>query len=316
MATPREPAIPPSESRHIVERPLPISAQVESRAEASTETFAEASFVQPPIFVPATRTAKAASASNLTSRYSVPLMLGGAVVVLTAALVLGVNLARQTTTDVGAVASGALSSMSATPASVATAEVALAGLMDAPQSTVVAQSTEVASARATLEVGATAMAQANPQSLTTAAATPQVEAAVSATVVAQPLNKWQLELASAHYETAGRPAQSCSAFNADQPIRKFTFTLRVTNNTGIDLDARRWGAAAYVGAAPAEQLCYFKTEGPTLPTLLHGQTQQVTLAAFVEPGQDISQIVIGDNEGNAAYLCLHDTEVVECKITP
>jgi hypothetical protein len=121
-----------------------------------------------------------------------------------------------------------------------------------------------------------------------------------------------LQLVSARYDLSGRPLQNCGAFDPQDPVRKFTFTLLITNETGAALDRTQWGAAALAGSRRAFQLCYFKTEGPALPDLPVGQTRRVTLSAFVEPNQNVTAILIGDHTGNTSRLCIKDTRAAPC----
>ena len=151
-----------------------------------------------------------------------------------------------------------------------------------------------------------------PQSsatLTSATLTPAPTQTPTPTPVAA---KWELALASARYEASGRPAQPCSNFDANDTVRKFTFTLRITQTTGRDLAANDWGVAAFVGDARAQQVCYFKTEGPTPPALPNGAARQITLSAFVGQGQSIMALVVGDTTGSSERLCVKDTQAIAC----
>jgi hypothetical protein len=88
--------------------------------------------------------------------------------------------------------------------------------------------------------------------------------------------------------------------------------LHITQSTGRDLAANDWGVAAFVGNTRVQQVCYFKTEGPTPPALPNGAERQVTLSAFVAQGESVTTLVVGDTAGSSERLCVKDTEMVPC----
>ena len=317
----------PVSHKPVSHKPAPQTPAVSGRAYTAIPEVQSALPQQPNS--PSVAAARPQAGPRRPSSYTLGLMLGCAVVVLGVALFIGINLAREATPEVRAIVLE--TPLAATQAPAITIVFSKAGPTDSIGSTgsiegtVIAQGTAVAESLAAIQADATTNAQVARPTSNVAAKLPRPTATVplnvalsagltaTTTALPQPALKWHLELASARYETSGRPTQNCGRFKADDVVRKFTFTLQVTNNTGADLDATGWGAVAYTGEKPAAQLCYFKTEGPLVPTLLHGQTRQVTLSAFIEPEQRISKIVIGDNVGNAARICLKDTQVVDCE---
>lgn len=106
--------------------------------------------------------------------------------------------------------------------------------------------------------------------------------------------------------------QACSNFNPGVVVRKFTFTLHITQSTGRDLATTDWGVAAFAGNTRVQQVCYFKTEGPTPPALPNGAQRQVTLSAFVSSDESVTALVVGDTAGSSERLCLKDTQTVSC----
>jgi hypothetical protein len=308
--------------------------------------------------------------SRQPSGYTVGLLVGFAVIVLGAAILVGVNLARQATTEAKAtedqkreqaakitvvykeaeptqtlpaptVMLQPTVATEATPkATLITSFVvftATSSSVIAAQPTVVAP-TPTPTLKPTLEIipifsptptqkptsAPTATkrpATATPTQLPSATPAPTQTSQPSATFTPAPTQtaaptkvvaKWELALVSARYETSGRPTQACSNFDASDVVRKFTFTLHITQTTGRDLSANDWGVAAFVGAARVQQVCYFKTEGPTPPALPNGTARQITLSAFVGQGQSITALVVGDTTGSSDKLCVKDTQAVAC----
>jgi hypothetical protein len=153
-----------------------------------------------------------------------------------------------------------------------------------------------------------------PTATLTPTDTPQPTAATTVAAPAQAsTGKFAVELAAARYEISGRPTQRCGRFDAKDLMRKFTFTLLITNSTGASLDRTKWGAAAFTPKGRAFQLCYFNTEGPTTPDLPLGETRRVTLSAFVESNESVNAVVIGDNAGNTERICIRGAQQVKCQ---
>ncbi len=299
--------------------------------------------------------------SRQPSGYTVGLLVGFAVIVLGAAILVGVNLARQATTEAKATADQkreqaakitvvyqaaeptqtppvptvtmqptAISEVTLTTSFVvftATSSSAIATqpTIVAPTPTPTLKPTQeiipifspTPTQKPTLAPTATRRpATATPTQPPSATPAPTQTPQPSATFTPAPTKvvaTWQLALASARYETSGRPTQACSNFDANDTVRKFTFTLRITQSTGRDLAANDWGVAAFVGDARVQQVCYFKAEGPTPPALPNGAERQITLSAFVSQGQSITALVVGDTTGSSEKICVKDMETVACK---
>jgi hypothetical protein len=135
---------------------------------------------------------------------------------------------------------------------------------------------------------------------------------VAATDTPAPNGLYDVELVTARYEITGRPAQGCGLPDVADPVRKFTFTLAITNKTGADTDAAKWGTAAFTRNGRAFQVCYFEAEGPAVPDLPKNRTQRVTLSAFVERNESVASILVGDNAGNAQRICVRGTQRIQC----
>lgn len=142
-------------------------------------------------------------------------------------------------------------------------------------------------------------------------ASPQPRAELASTQT--PNGLFDLNLVTARYELSGRPTLRCGGFDGNDPVRKFTFTLAITNKTGADVGQSSWGAVAWTQKGRAFQLCYFEAEGPTVPDLPAGQSQRVTLSAFIERNQSITSILVGDNAGNLGRICIRGAQQVPCQ---
>ena len=165
---------------------------------------------------------------------------------------------------------------------------------------------------------------ATPQVAVTLMAKPLTEAALGnvAKLIAEnaeptakpapPQDAWELKLVSSRYEFAGRPKQGCGEFDTKDPVRKFTFTLNITNNTDATLAYKQWGMTALAGNQRAIRLCSFYTTNAAIPDLASRQTQQMTFTAFVERSQQITTILLGDSTKVVGRLCVNDTEAVAC----
>jgi hypothetical protein len=288
--------------------------------------------------------------SRQPSGYTVGVLVGFAVIVVGAAILIGVNLAQQTTTEAKATAEEipqqtakitvvykeATATESSPPPTLIQPAPTATGVL--PQPAQVSIATAIATATRAMEPSLTPTPEIIPNFSPTPTAQPTL--APSATPSPTPLppatatpiatrtalpttppiatatpvvEQWNVSLAAARYETSGRPRQACSNFDANDPVRKFTFTLRIQQNTGKDLAANDWGVAAFVGDARVQQVCYFKTEGPTPPALPNGAQRQVTLSAFVGQGQNVTMLVVGDTTGSAGRICVRETEVVVCE---
>jgi hypothetical protein len=156
-----------------------------------------------------------------------------------------------------------------------------------------------------------------PSTAATSASTTTPQPAATAAIVAvtdtpAPNGLYDVELVTARYEITGRPAKGCGLPDAADPVRKFTFTLAITNKTGADTDAAKWGTAAFTQNGRASQVCYFETEGPAVPGLPKNRIQRVTLSAFVERNESVSAIVVGDSAGNAQRICVRGTQRIQC----
>jgi hypothetical protein len=162
--------------------------------------------------------------------------------------------------------------------------------------------------------GTAASSAAATSASTASTKTPQPAAAsVAATDTPAPNGLYDVELVTARYEITGRPAKGCGLPDAADPVRKFTFTLAITNKTGADTDAAKWGTAAFTQNGRASQVCYFDTEGPAVPDLPKNRTQRVTLSAFVERNESVAAILVGDSAGNAQRICVRGTQRIQCQ---
>jgi hypothetical protein len=104
---------------------------------------------------------------------------------------------------------------------------------------------------------------------------------------------------SSGYEQHGRPAgmdnpdAGCSMFDDSRPVRSFQIRLNVRNNStkpmkhyvGVALKAN--GKAAYT--------CYYRTgRNGGLAEVPPGDSRDMTIQAFVEPGENIASVIVFD----------------------
>lgn len=120
---------------------------------------------------------------------------------------------------------------------------------------------------------------------------------------------FRIDIASAIYDVSGKPSQGCAVFDNRVPARRFTLSFSVINDAEGDLGAGDWGAAAFVGAKRAT-LCL--AGGAGLPALPKGQSIPVTLVAFVEPDEAVTQLSINGVNGASARICFNEEKVVAC----
>jgi hypothetical protein len=117
----------------------------------------------------------------------------------------------------------------------------------------------------------------------------------------------------AGYERWGRPVakESCGDFNDNDPMQKFTVSMRVTNHSNASLD--KWYATFYVGTSPAYRTCYYGYNGgQEFPNIPAGESRDVTFAGFVENGQSVTSVVVGGT-GMLTRVCFSGQSVVSCQ---
>ena len=70
--------------------------------------------------------------------------------------------------------------------------------------------------------------------------------------------------------------------------------------------------AALAGDQRAIKLCSVSAADEALPNLPSGQTQQITLMAFVERNQQVTSILLGNATDVVGRVCVKDTVAVAC----
>lgn len=120
---------------------------------------------------------------------------------------------------------------------------------------------------------------------------------------------FRIDITSALYDVSGKPSQGCAVFDNRVPARRFTLSFNIVNEAQGDLAAGDWGAAAFAGTKRAT-LCL--AGGAGLPALPKSKAMPVTLVAFVEPDEAVTQLAINGVNGAAAKVCFNEEKVVAC----
>ena len=117
-------------------------------------------------------------------------------------------------------------------------------------------------------------------------------------------------LQSSGYEQWGRPvgmdnqAAGCGPFNNARPVRKFTVSVRVTNNTATRILNSEWYMRFDKGDGSEGFTCFYGyTGGQFFPDIPENSARDVTFAVFVEQNEYVARgYVTTKNQGNSNTL--------------
>ena len=108
------------------------------------------------------------------------------------------------------------------------------------------------------------------------------------------------------YEKWGRPAgmdnpgAGCGNFNDGRPVRKFTASLLITNNSSQDMT--EWYAKVYLPDGRRAYTCYYGYGGG-FPAIPAGKSTELTFTSFMELNESVAFAIISDdNVGSSSRL--------------
>jgi len=179
------------------------------------------------------------------------------------------------------------------------------------------EAVSTAMTRVAADATSTAAAIPTPTATSTPTSTPTSTATLTPTTkpTARPTNtpkpEITLELSGMRYETWGRPARGCAAFDDNSQVRKFNLEVTLTNHTDKTID--EWYPEFHSNGGGQLFTCFYVYSAEGFPSVPSGEQRTVTFASFCELNEYVKDMLVKVNNKDYRRCFTQEGTLVTCK---